>query len=299
MFVNTKKQEIIDSSISNYIKYYNKTFNRYQKLRLDVFELNINILNEVQQNKISNENKEKLENLEKEAVMIIQNYAMYLDELKKMVKWKKKTSSPYEEEIKKSYEHLEIEKEKVKNQIREITQDQMVFFDNIKKLVDLFQHHLNTNTARVITKAEIDDFEKNGNKKDELDIGLLVLTEQEIDQIVSEVKDMLNNVDTDIEKEVINMYLTRFHTELCQQIQKEVIFEKIDKKQYIYQIYKSHLANLDDQTTLNFYDDSIESMLFQIKELFFKYLLNKKKLTNCVKKISAIKNALNNSDTMS
>ncbi|RLV89577.1 hypothetical protein JA1_005079 [Spathaspora sp. JA1] len=251
-FVNTKQQKLIEESVANHVKFYDKTISQYLKLRQEIYSLSCNL-------GPSSTPDLTLFQIKYELDKIQHIYQLHLQELTNLIVPNNNTPT---NEITQQYESLLEKQTLLSEQISNIKTIQQPILFKIMSLVKSFESNIQ---SRYISPRTIRDQKKTDST---IDLQSLVISLDELTTMIQEI----NYIDID----VVNSR----------------IFEKFSDDEVLYKLNKSNLRELTSDMTVADYEELIESTIDQINTLKQEGDVLETNWNNNANKIELIKQAL-------
>ncbi|EGW33955.1 uncharacterized protein SPAPADRAFT_59358 [Spathaspora passalidarum NRRL Y-27907] len=166
-FVNTKQLKLIEESVTNHVKFYDKTISQYLKLRQEIYSLSKDsTLLQVHQLKV-------------ELDKIGHIYQLHLQELSNILSIK---PVAHADDINYQYEQL-LEKETLlQERINNIRTIQQPILSKIQTLVNSFEQNIDSTKTRYISNRMLKEQDDRS-----IDYTSLIVTKEKLNSLVSEV----------------------------------------------------------------------------------------------------------------
>lgn len=295
--ITNKQQDLIDQSISSYIKFYDKFSSQYLNLRNEIYELSTQALLEIQNaSKLSEETIIKAKKLDYEIDVISNTYSIYLKNVTNILEAKKYKSTLHLDKLNIEYDHFANKKEFLIKEINNLKNVQKPLLDDMKSIIKSFDINLNPRSAKRINKSLIEGFLKNEGKETpkQINFSNLVFSKEELKGLFSNINLSPSTV-TDDTSETIKQHVNIIRS-LEDQLDNSRTFQTIDSSKYVYDISKSSIHGAGASTTIQEYDNMIDGLLTNIRDLLSNGAEAKERWSINAKKLQIIKETLKSID---
>lgn len=184
-FVNSKQQRLIEDSISNYVKFYDKTSLQYLKLRQEIFLLS----QQVTSSPITFDTKFKVKQLTFELDKVSEVFLNHLHSLHNLLEIRKNVRDPYVEQITKELKLLETSASQLEEEITDIKQVQKPLLDKMKLLVKGFEANLGNKSKNFHGESPLIS-QGYSTKSSQIDYDSLKFTMKELKELFADVGDV-------------------------------------------------------------------------------------------------------------
>ncbi|ABN68249.2 predicted protein [Scheffersomyces stipitis CBS 6054] len=289
-FVNTKQQRLIEDSVTNHVKYYDKITANYLKLRQSIFKLNASITKQLSEENsiVSDENKVEVYQLRFELDRAIEAYTSHLQELERNLVIAKDIKPPYRSEANSEFKTLQEKEQQLTEEIKDIQEVQKPRLDKMMSLVKSFDSNSKSNTARAMNPYRLRDLDKN-EKVTEVDLRNLLFTHEEIVTLFDDVTVNLKNGNE-------NEDHFSLKAQAIEQLNNNKIFEKVADSKYYYKLHRSQLRDVSASMAVHDYDELINTTIAEITALTKQGNDKKENWNKNAHKLEAIKNLLDDMD---
>lgn len=247
-FVSNKQQRLIDDTVLNHVKYYDKHSSQYLKLRQEIFQLNSDVNKDADRTG-TNEFKVKTKQLLYELERVLESYTNHLSAIKRTLESKKTITPPYVPELKQNFDGLTEQATQLQKEIKDIKEIQKPLLDKMNSLVKSFE----TTTKAPRAHHKTPEYDQNSVL---IDLNALVFTEDEIRAIFDDV-----NLGSDIDS-TSQEHLSKY---LDDQLQNGKLFDRLGNKKF--QLKLNNKATTNSKTTIAEYDELITNTLSGIEQL--------------------------------
>lgn len=253
-FVSTKQQKLIELSISNYIRFYDKFTGQYLQLRQEIYQLHTAITSEGP----SDELGVRALKLKFQLDTLVEGYTLHLKQFIDLLETSKITQ-PYQKQIEHQLAEMKDKQERIASEIHNIKTVQKPLLDKMIRLLKRYHNTLDNKSHhhRNVRKIQPRDLDYQ-----------LIFTEAQITAMFSHLPlaDYLDNI-----------------------VNNGKLFEKLDDGRYFYNLKRSSLHDVDSTTTSGDYDKLIATSLAEIDGLLTEGEHIKNKWNLGAAKIMAIK----------
>lgn len=259
MSISRKQQDVIDDTISAYIKNYDKIASQYLRTRRDLFELARN-------RDQSAEAQVKWAKAVYEAHKVIQLYQLHLHRIETSIKAHGLVS--YADQLDGQYEELEARKLHLQQQIQHLRGTQKPLVELMTKLVDDFNRNIAPKSARPRFANRPKDLEQDENRK-QVDMVSAVFTQDELRGLFDEVSAELRGLRTvdEVGEELggANVDILKY---LDEHVGSHRAYRSLDDGRVMYDISKKTLADAGtSQSVVHDYDQAIAALTTNLRDL--------------------------------
>ncbi|KAK6453810.1 uncharacterized protein RJT20DRAFT_131254 [Scheffersomyces xylosifermentans] len=288
-FVNTKQQRLIDDSVTNHVKYYDKITSQYLKLRQDIFQLNTAITKQLaEENVVSDQNKISVFQLRFELDKTIEAYTIHLNELSRNLTVNKNIKPPYRHDANVAFKALQEKEETLTREIKELIEVQKPRLDKMTLLAKNFEVNSKSSSARAMNPYRLKERKPNVEGKDtDVDLKNLIFSYDDIKSLFG---------DTTISFENDQGESFNIKNYVNQQLVNGKIFEKLDDEKYYYKLHRSQLHDISGKTSIGHYDKLIDNTIEEITSLARQGKETRENWNKNADKLAKIKALLDESD---
>ncbi|CUM64470.1 uncharacterized protein PRCAT00002074001 [Priceomyces carsonii] len=279
--ITNKQQALIDLAIASYITAYDKISLQYLNLRTEVFELNLKIEKQlVAKEPIPSENQIKALKLEYELDKQEEIFKLHMSSWSKSLDVREKFSPPYYEQLQEKFDELKLRKETLEKDINRIKEVQKPTLNDMSALAKSFDVHLSSKRAKRFNKTSIQKFLNSNTgareKSKQIDTNNLVFSKEQIDSLFTDVD--LTSID-------VLRYVRN-------QMQNGRTLTELDDDRYLYDVSKSILHGTDSGPNIAEFDNMIEDLTSNIKDLINQGSVAKERWSENSRKLAAISQTL-------
>ncbi|ODV80251.1 uncharacterized protein CANTADRAFT_50291 [Suhomyces tanzawaensis NRRL Y-17324] len=282
-FVSNKQQRLIDDSAANSVKFYDKITSQYLKLRQELYLLNVTIIQESNDGKVTEESKLKFEQMRFELDRVVELYRTHINEITNSLVIRRTYTPPYVTNLKSEFTQLTAKMDTLQQEIKDIKEIQKPILDKMKILVKSFDNNLVAKTSKTFNpnsiRKEYDD------SVPQINLHSLIFEYEEIRAIFKDI-----NLNFDQEESELPQVDTI--KSLDEQLKNSKILDNFAENKYCYKLNKSQLHEVGRFPTLDDYDKAIEQTLHGIKDLLSEGAQIKDRWTVNARRLEVIRDAL-------
>lgn len=274
-----KQQDIIDESISSYIKNYDKVAQQYLKLRQEVYTT-------LQLIEANEESKIQVAKLRYEADRVCAGYALHLDRLKLNLDAKSAISPSYVEELESQYLILNEKKKTLTADIKDLKENQKPLLDQVKVLTTNFAQGVSGKTAK---RKNIHELTSDDTRKT-IDVVSSVFSYDELRELFTDLNESLKELKTVDGEERRGFDIIEY---LDSHVKDNRAFRKVDDK-YLYDIANKTIMDAGSgSSSIDDIDKTIAGLSSNLKDLIEHGTEAKERWSLNARKLDRAREALN------
>lgn len=295
--ITNKQQELIDHSIDQFIKTYDKVSHQYLTARKQILQLSTEA---TKNGDLNNQQNLQLQKLRYELDSSWENYNGHLNGLKQNLRISKEISPHYVDQLNSQHEILLTSKLSLSKTIKNIKEVQVPLLDNMKKIIQVFEKDLSKATStRYPTKDFINKAIENPSPKS-MDVNALIISKTNLYEIFQEFDDKVKDLKTvyDVsEMDHSNKTTTRpikASSYINQELESREKFVALENDQYLFKVSKiGHQDSFLANASVSEYDKLNDQLTRDITELINHATSAKENWVTNAKKIDGFKQIVN------
>lgn len=266
--ITNKQQELIDLSIDQFVKTYDKVSLQYLATRKQVLQIS----SEASKGQtLSAQDKVQLQKLQYELDTQWESYKGHLEELNKNLEIAKSLSPHYVEELNSQHEALLTSKLTLNKTLKNIKEVQVPLLDNMKKFIQVFEKDLSkASSTRYPTKESVTKAKQN-QPKGSMDVNALIISKSKLYELFNEFDDKVKGLRTvyDVSETAIkNPRPIKSSSYITNELESKEKFVPLDNDEYLFKVSKigyqdGYLAN----ASVSEYDKLNDQLMNDISEL--------------------------------
>lgn len=294
--INYKQQELIDESVNEYIKSYDKLAVQYINIRKQIIALSSSITSKLS---INSSDAISIQKLESELDIIWKSYTNHLNVIERKLKVAKEIEHPYMDELNSKYEKLLVKRLTITKNLKNIKEVQLPLIEKIKQLNSKYIKGLNRTSAKKYFRKEQVQRDISNPVKDSIDINSLIYSKSKIISLFEDFETKVKNLKTihDVDGADSKGHPIKASYYVEKELQSGDKYLPLDDDEYFFNISKiSYQDNYLSNASVESYDKLNDKLTTEIIDLINKAANAKEKWNENAKKIEQFKDIISNSD---
>ncbi|KAI5958453.1 uncharacterized protein KGF55_005796 [Candida pseudojiufengensis] len=267
MSINARQSRLIEQSVNNHVKYYDKILSDLLKHRVECLLLNSILSQDLIQNneseaelssKISESTKLRFHKFQIENAKLELTVANQVDKLLTLAKIESDMKPDILAEMKAELKTIIDQNDHLKEKLSRINTIEKPLMDQISNLISSFEQNIDKSKARLMHPSIIKNLEK-------------VKTEEEKEKELSQVDYRSFVLNKKLLKEELSILpgfnVDKFAKEIEENMQNSKIFDQLGDDNILYKLSKSTMFNTSETLSIDNYEDLISKTIEDIEVL--------------------------------
>lgn len=294
--INYKQQELIDDSVNEYIKSYDKLATQYLNIRKQIIALSSSISSK---ENISSTDGISIQKLKAELDIIWKGYMSHLNMIEKKLQVSKEIQPPYLDDLKAKYEKLLVKRLTITKNLKNIKDVQLPLIEKMKQLNIKYTRSLNKSTAKKYFRKEHVQRDISAPQNDLIDVSSLIYSKSKIQSLFEDFEVKVNRLKTihDVDGADSKGHPIKASYYIEKELETGDKYMPLDNDEFLFNISKinyqdNYLANASVES----YDKLNDKLTNEIIDLINKSTSAKEKWDENARKIEKFKTIISGNE---